>query len=55
MDSNLPAPIVGLAADVLHMRLQLRNDFVRIVRLLRGQIGVMEDPIQLLPMFALGP
>ena len=54
LDSLLSFPVICSGADVADVRAKLVDDLLDVLKLLRGEVGVVEQPVKFLAVLVLG-
>ena len=53
LDSLLPLPVICSGVDVTDIRAKLVNDLLNVLQLLRGEVGIVEQPVKFFAVFML--
>ena len=53
LDSLLPLPVICSGVDVTDIRAKLVNDLLNVLQLLRGEVGIVEQPLKFFAVFML--
>ena len=54
LDGLLSFPVIRPGADVADVRAELVDDFLDVLQLLRGEVGIIEQPVKFLAVLVLG-
>ena len=52
-DSLFARPVICCGAEVADMRAKLVDDFLNVLQLLRGEVGIVEQPVKFFAVFML--